>query len=349
MIENKNITFNISTAAIFKVVIILLSLTFLYYVRDILLMIFLAIIFASLIEPAVNFLEGKKIPRKLSIILVYILVFLIAVLIIQMLIPPIYEQIGLLAANFPDFWYQTISKLENVKQYSLSQGVLDNVNQVLVGLQDNLTRAASGVYYFILSVFENFFNFIIILFITYYLAFEPDALGKILRKAAPGKYHPYLSDLSLKINQKIGSWARGQLLLCLIVGTMAFVGLLFILPKYALLLALIVCVTEIIPYVGPIIGAIPAVFLGFMVPPFSIWRGLIVVALYILIQELENNIITPQVMKKQLGLHPVVIIVAMLIGAKVAGIAGVFLAVPVSTVVSIIAKDFAEHSKYFKS
>ena len=153
-----------------------------------------------------------------------------------------------------------------------------------------------------------------------------------------------LLELFAVIQKKTGDWARGQLILGLIIAVLSFIGLIFLLPKYALVLALVAGITELVPYIGPILGAIPAVFLGFTVQPFSFGRGLAVLILYIVIQQVENNLLVPQVMKKSVGLNPVVIIIVMLIGARLAGIVGLILAIPVATAIGVIIKDFVKNS-----
>lgn len=349
MAENQNVIINIPFGTLLKIVGVFLILAFAYLVRDILLMVFIALIFASLIEPLVNKLESWKVPRGLGVILIYIFLILFLIVIIRLLIPPIIEQIGLLAANFPDLWIKVTENFESVRQYSEQKGFLDNIQQALVGLQTNLSKAASGVYSLIFSVFRNIINFLLILVVTFYLAVEKDALSKVMKAIAPNKYHSYLVDLSSRIQQKIGAWARGQLFLGLVIGLMSFLGLMFLLPKYALVLALVAGLTELIPYLGPTLGAIPAVFLGFTISPFSPWRGLFVLILYVVIQWLENNLLVPQVMKKQLGLNPVIIIVAMLIGARLAGIIGLILAVPVATAIGLAVKDFTQSANSTKT
>lgn len=340
--ENKDstININISTGAILKVVGILLFLVFVYFIRDILLMVFIAIVFAALIEPAVNFLERKKMPRVLSAIGIYLALFLVLVLAVRMIIPPIAEQIALLINSFPELWDKAAANFSALQQYSQQQGLVDNIQQGLTGLQDGLRKAAGGIYSFILAIFSDLMNFVVILVITFYLVLQKDAIPKMFIAVAPEKHHPYLIDLISRIQNKIGDWARGQLILCLIIGSLSFIGLIFLLPKYALMLAIIAGLMEIIPYLGPTISAIPAVFLALTGPPISLTRALAVLILYIVIQEAENNLIVPQVMKKQVGLNPVVIIIIMLIGAQIAGIIGIILAIPVATAVSIIAKDF---------
>lgn len=346
MTENKNITINISTGTVLKIVGIFLIMAFIYIVRDILLTVFVAIILASLIEPIVNKLEEKKVPRPLGVVIIYIILILVLVLIARLLIPPIIEQIGLLTNNFPDFWNQVIQNFESFRQFSEDKGFLDNIQQGLQGLQASLTQAATGAYGIIISIFRNVFIFIITLVVTFYLVVQRNALSKVLKAVAPGKYHSYLDDLSVKIQGKIGAWARGQLMLGSIIAGMAFIGLLFLLPKYALVLAIVAGLTELIPYLGPTLGAIPAVFLGFTVGGFSLWRGLSVLVFFIIMQWLENNLLVPRVMKKQVGLNPVVTIIAILIGARLMGIIGVILAVPVAVSIGIVVRDFIKKSDF---
>lgn len=343
--ENKNVTISFSTSTVLKIIGILLVFLFAYIIRDILLLIFVSIIFAALIEPVVNFFESKRIPRSLGVVLIYITLLFFIVLTIRLLIPPIVEQIALLANNFPSLWEKVIQNFDSLQRYSGEQGLFNNIQQGLGELQTGLQQAATGVYSFIIAIFRNLINFLLVLIITFYLVVEKDAISKMFRAVAPAKYHSYLIGLFAEIQKKIGDWARGQLILGLIIGVLSFVGLIFLLPKYALVLALVAGMTELIPYLGPLLGAIPAVFLGFTVPPVSFGRGMAILILYIVIQQVENNIIVPQVMKRKVGLNPVVIIIVMLIGARFAGIIGLILAIPVATSLNVIIKDFLKKSE----
>lgn len=345
MTENKNITINISTGTILKIIGFFLVLLFVYFIRDIIVLLFVSIIFAALIEPLVNWLEHRKIPRGLGVGIIYVALLLFLFLTVRMLIPPIVEQIGLLTQNFPSLWSRVMENFESVRQYSQDQGLSENILSGLQGLQTTLRQAAGSAYGFIVTIFENIINFVMILVITFYLVVEKDSVARLFRAIAPAKYHQHFSNLFVTIQGKIGDWARGQLILGFLVGVLSFIGLIFLLPKYALVLALVAGITELVPYIGPIIGAIPAVFLGFTVPPFSLGRGLAVLILYIVIQQVENNILVPQVMRKSVGINPVVIIIVMLIGAQMAGIIGLILAIPVATVVGVIAKDFISKSE----
>ena len=342
--DGKNVTINISTGTVLKILGIMLLFLFAYIIRDILLMVFIAIIFAALVEPVVNFLESKKIPRGVGVIMIYIGLLLFIYLIVSLLIPPIVEQVSLLTSNFPGLWQQVVENYASVQQYSEEQGLYSNIQKTLEGLQSGLQQAATGAYAFIIALFQNVVNFLMVLVITFYLVVEKDSVHRLFRAVAPARYHEHLIQLFHDIQKKIGDWARGQLILGLIIGALSFVGLLILLPKYALVLALVAGITELIPYIGPILGAIPAVFLGFTMPPFSVGRGLAVLVLYVVIQQLENNVIVPKVMQKTLGLNPVVIIIVMLVGARLAGIIGMIIAIPVATTISVLVKDFLSTS-----
>ena len=337
MAQPQNINISITTGTLFKIVAVVVALLFVWLIRDILLVVFIAIILASLLEPVVDKLETKRIHRGVAVILLYVFLLVLLILVFRLLIPPIIEQVGLLANNFPGFWQKVTQNFESVREYSFEQGYLDEIQQGLKSLQSSLTNAAGSVYGFVVAIFRNVINLVLILVINFYLVVQRDSLGKSLKLIAPKRYHGYLDDIALRIKAKIGAWARGQLILGLIIGSMAFLGLIFILPRYALVLALVAGLTELIPYLGPTLGAIPAVFLGFTV---SFGHGLAVLILYIIIQQLENYLIVPQVMRKQVGLNPVVIIVAMLIGVRLAGLIGIILAVPVATAINIVIRDF---------
>ena len=337
--SDQQLTINISTGALIKVVTFVLVAWLLYLVRDILLLVFVAVVLAALIEPLVDRLQAHKIPRAVGVIGIYVVLLLIILILARLIIPPIVSQVSSLTDNFPQFWQQTVENFESVRAYSEQQGFLDNVQRGLEGVEGSLSSAAGSVYGLIKALFRNVVNFILLLVLTFYLVVQRDALATVLKALTPSKYHAYINVLTVKIKDKIGAWARGQLILALVIGLLSFIGLLIFLPKYALVLAIIAGAVEIIPYVGPTLGAIPAVFLGFTV---SFGHGIAVLILYVVIQQLENHFIVPQVMRRQVGLNPVVIIVAMLIGARLAGIIGVILAVPIATAVRIITRDALE-------
>jgi predicted PurR-regulated permease PerM len=326
-------TINISTSTIFRTIVIILGFVFLYLIRDILLIVFVAVIIAAAINGPVSWLQRHKVPRLLGVIFVYLLLLLLLALVVTLIFPPLAEQIKQLAVHFPGFMEKIgLSVQEWWGEYKIEA----NLQALLANLSDRLSQATSSVFGTIISLFGGLFSAIIVLVISFYLAVQEKGVKRFLISLTPSEHQHYLSDLIDRIQTKIGGWLRGQLLLMFIVGLLTYIGLYFLGIKYALTLALVAALLEIIPYVGPILAAIPAVILGFVQSPFL---ALLVILLFVVIQQLENYIIVPQVMKKAVGLNPIIIIIVMLIGAKLAGVIGIILAVPLTASIAEFIKD----------
>lgn len=336
MPEKNEVNFNISTLTIVKVVLVVLALAFVYMIRDVIGVVLISFIIASALTPFVDWLERKhKIPRVISIIVVYIALFGVISLVLILLIPAIINQVGDIANNFPEYYNRIQVEFGNLKDFTLTSSFFDNLQDNLQGLRADIGKATGGILSTITSVFGGIFAFVGVLVITFYLILEEQAMRRFLEEIVPPKYLQTVLSVLDTIQNKMGRWLRGQLVLSLVVFTLTFIGLSLMGVKNALVLALFAGIMEFIPYIGSTIGAIPAVFFGFTQ---STYIGLAVIALYIVIQQLENNIIVPKVMQKAVGLNPIVVIVVMLIGAKVAGIVGVLLAVPAVLIFEAIFK-----------
>ena len=181
---------------------------------------------------------------------------------------------------------------------------------------------------------------IAILIISFYLSVTKKGIESFLGSVVPEKYEDYAIDLWKRAELKVGLWLQGQLLLGLIMGLLVYVGLSFMNIKFALILGFLAAIFEIIPMVGPVMAAIPAIFLAFLQSPAL---GLWVIVFYVIVQQLENHLLVPVVLGKTVGLNPVVVIVALLIGQQLAGIPGMILSVPVATIIVEMMDDFAKH------
>ena len=165
---------------------------------------------------------------------------------------------------------------------------------------------------------------------------EEDAMKKLVWSVTPEKNQTYIIDLINRMQKKIGLWFRGQLLLCFTIFLLTYIGLSILGIKYALVLAILAGLTEFVPYLGPVIGAVPAVFLAFTQSPLL---ALFTLILYIVVQQVENNILVPKVMEKAVGINPIVSIAVLMIGFQLAGIVGAILSIPVATAAGVIIKD----------
>jgi predicted PurR-regulated permease PerM len=329
-----SVTIHISSLSILKVLAVLAVLAFLYMVWDIIVLLFISLIFAASLGPSINYMEQKKIPRAVGILLIYVVVIFVVGLVVVLIIPPITEQVDQLAATFPLYYekfYQLFGSLNiNNQAGQAVQTGIQSVSQSLSGYTGSVVNTVTGI-------FGGLTTFLLVLVLTFYFSVKKDGLKHFLRSITPIKYQKYTTNMFVRIQDKLGLWLRGQLLLSAIIFVVTWVGLMILGVKYALVLALIAGITEVIPFIGPIIGAIPAVFLAFLQSPI---KALLVVILYLVIQQLEGSIIVPKVMQKTLGLNPIVVIVVILLGAKLAGILGALLAIPVAVALMTVAGDW---------
>lgn len=335
---NRKVTFDISYSAFAKVVIIALLLLFLYLVREIILLMFVAIVIASGIDPWIDFLQKRKIPRWLSVLVIFAFLIALVILIICLLIPPITQQIQQLVQILPQYFNILLEQLGKQNIISVESS-LQGADKIVETFSTRLGGLATNLYGTFSNIIRGIISVIVIFVLAFYFVVEEDNFKKLIRSVTPTKHRPYAEDLVDRIQMQIGRWFRGQLLLGLIVGVLVFIGLSLAGVKYALVLALLAGILELVPYIGPIISAIPAAFLSFTQSPLL---GLIVIGIYILVQQLENHLIVPNVMKKVVGLNPLIIILVILVGGKIAGVLGAILAVPIATALHVFFLDIFE-------
>lgn len=338
MANSSERAFTISTTTILKIALILLVLWFVYVIRDVLALLFVSFIMASGITPWVDRLQKLRVPRVVSVLGIYVVLFGIFSLVVVLIVPALVEEIRQLTQKLPDLARSLASVLPSFGGDGQSTA-LDAIEKNLSTISQNLLQLTSGVFGTLASLFGGFASFITVLVIVFYMTVEEQGTKKFIQSVAPLKFQPYLVHLVNKIQERMGSWLRGQLLLSLIIGTTIYIGLAILGVKYALLLALLAGVFEIIPFIGPILAAIPAVF--FAGTESWLLAGL-TAALYLIVQQLENTVIVPKVMQQTVGLNPIVILIAVLIGGRIGGFLGVILSVPVAAIIAIFLRDVME-------
>lgn len=337
MQKQKPILHSPSTGSILKVVVILLLVLFLWHVREVLAILFTALIFASALEVWVDRMQLRHIPRGLSVIFIYAVIAGVFGLIVYLLIPPISHQVGELSRSFPYYYEKIVSTFTDLRTLSQEYGLEKNIQQGFGLLNERLGQSVGGIFSAISALFGNIAAFFLVLILTFYMVVEASAMKRVLRQFLPDYYQPYASQLVNKIQYKVGAWLQGQLVLCFVIGFITTLLLWIFGIKYALVLGLIAGVFEFIPYLGPMFSAIPAVFLAFFQDPI---KAIIVIGIYIGVQQLENNLLVPKIMQRAIGLNPVITITSLLIGMKVGGVIGALLSIPVATAISVVIKEF---------
>jgi predicted PurR-regulated permease PerM len=334
MLEKTHI--EISTGTIFRTLLIILGCWFLYLIRDIVALLFISLVIVSAIEPAVNWMHKKKIPRSFGVIIVYALLFSIMGLSISFLIPPLTEQFRDLYYKLPEYSQNIEQSLRGVKDYFQTQDNVLNIQNLIRQSTGSFSEISGNIFSRTVGVFSGFISTIVVFALVFYMAVKQDGINNFVALVIPEKHKDYALSLTSRIKMKIGKWMSGQLLLMISIFILYFIGLYFIGVPYALSLAIFAGLMEIIPYIGPIVSAIPAIILGLTISPMA---GLVVLVLVFAIQQFENHIITPQIMKKALGLNPIAVILALLIGLKLGGVLGAILAIPIATAISVVMED----------
>ena len=340
----------ISTGTLVRFVLVALFFLLLFYLRDVALIVLAAIVIASALEPLVLWFGRFGIARlfatlgtylALSFAFVGVFYFFVPLLLSDAaqflrVVPQILETVpSSPLAPSPESVQegtdlaQTLSRgiaewktvVEELGRPSSLTAVFTDFSQILGGL-------ASGFWDNVSVVFGGIVSFILIVVLSFYLAVQEDGVAQFLRVVTPERHEQYVVGLWKRSQRKIGFWMQGQILLAVLVGVLVYLGLLVLGVKNALFLAALAAALETIPLFGPILAAIPAIALGFTGGGAAL--ALLVAGLYLIIQQFENHLIYPLVVKKIVGVPPMLVILALIIGAKLAGFLGILLSVPVA-------------------
>lgn len=332
--QNK-ITFEISVLTIAKIIGAILLVWFLYAIREIIVMFFVVLVIVAAVGPLVDKMS-KYIPRLLAIIFLFILFLGILTAIGFLLIPPIVEQIKLLAINLPTF----INRFDPI--YKSVKDILPNYQDNLLNASSQLGNLTLGFYSTTVGVIGGFVYLFTTLILAVYMLVEKNSIRNLLHQIIPTGHKEVFFGIIRKISYKMGSWLRGQILLIFIIGILDGIALYVLGIPYALTLAVWGGLTEVIPYVGPWLGLIPALIIALAISP---WKALFILIAYVLIQQLEGQFLVPKIIGKAVGLSPVIIILSLLAGAKIMGILGMLIAIPVAATLSVIVQEWPEIKK----
>lgn len=314
----------ISHRTIIFTVLFLAFLAFLYVISDIILQVFVSLLIMTILNPTVSKLEKYKVPRVASVLIVYAIVIAVIILVGALMIPPLVEQTTIFAASLPRYF----SELN--LPFGIEDQFTSQITQVISQLPSQVIRI--GV-----TVFSNiFFVFAVFIFALYFLLARKNLdsqMSYFLKKEHIEKIDRVL----VLLERDLGGWARGQLFLMILVGTSTYIGLFILGVPFALPLALLAGILEIIPNLGPIAASVPVILVGFGVSPLT---GFASAALAFLVQQVENYVFVPKVMEKSANVSPIITLISLLIGFRLAGIPGAILSIPVVITTRVILNEF---------
>lgn len=327
----------LSFISLFKIVAVALGIVVLWLIRDIVLYCFLAVLLAGVIYPLADWGARHKLPKTVSVLFVYLVIFGVLALIITLLVPALVEQVKALVALYGSRLGGAAESIKDIAFLNQIEAVGIDITSGIKGLQGQAQAIFGSAFSTLTSVFGGIAGFVVVLVLALYMVIEDSAIKKLFHEWVPKGYQEFTTSLVTLIMEKLGAWMRGQLLLCLIVGLLYLVAFAVIGVPYALLLAVLGGIFEFIPYIGPILSAVPVVLIAFTKSPTI---GVIAIIALIVVQQLENNLIVPKIMQRTVGLNPIVSIVAFLIGAKLFGAVGAIIAIPVAVALSVVISEW---------
>lgn len=301
----------------------------------------IAMIIAYVLNPVVVLLNQRKMPRPVAVLLIYAIFFTSLAVICVNMIPMFVEQFGELNEHMPELSMRAQSMMDTLNDNQfLPESVRNGINHSLQKIEAGVAHAVSEYISGIGATINMFLLAFIIPFLAFYILKDFAAIQKAVLTIVPRKHRQHTIMLLSDIDAALGSYVRGQFLVCMIVGFLAWLGYWLIGMPYPLLLASVVAIFNIIPYIGPYFGATPAIVMAAMVS----WKlVLYVVLLNLAIQIVEGNIISPQVVGRTLHMHPLTIIFVLLVGGELAGIVGLILAVPAFAVMKVIVQHVKQY------
>jgi len=310
----------------------------LWEVRDALLLIYISALIAIGLSPLVNALERKRllrqrVPRWAAILVIYLCIIAALVAIAAMVIPAVVMQARDLAREFPRLLHQG-------QQWLIDHGVLTREISAAEAVQQTAPSAAQDtlglVANAVLGVIGGVFGLITVLVLAFYLLVDSSSLILVFLRLFPREKRIQVNDACRRVTNKISAWLGGQLLLSGIIGSTAALGLFLMGVPFFWVLALIAAIGELIPIVGPILSAVPAVIVALSVKPAL---ALAVILFFVAQQQLENHLLVPKIMQRQVGISPVFVIIALLIGGSLLGVIGAILAVPTAAILQVLFEE----------
>lgn len=338
---NDNRTLDISWGTILKISLAFIIFYIIYLVRDILVWFIFALIISVLLNPAINFLYRLKVPRRLAVILVYVTIFGFLGLIVYLSAPIFVIEIQQFSQLFPQYFEKVAPSLRG-----FGIEAFENMESFTLALGDMLQKASSSILSALAIFFGGVGSTVFVFAIALFLSMEERGVEKVIGLLFPKRYEAYALSLWEKSQTKVAGWFGSRVLVSLFVGLAVFATLSLFNVKYALTLSLLAAVLDFIPLLGPIIAGI----IIFVFVALDSWiKALFVLIAFVLIQQIEGNILSPILTKKFIGLPPVLVLLSLSIGASLFGILGAVLAIPLAGILFEFIRDFLKKRREEKT
>ncbi|OXM86800.1 AI-2E family transporter [Paenibacillus rigui] len=305
-----------------------------HFLKEIFAPFIIAMIISYVLNPIVSLLNARKMPRTVAVLLIYTMFIVSTTVVLMNIIPMFMGQLTELNEHIPQLAMKAQSIVDGVNQEkSIPDSIRIGINKSLARLENGISTAISDYINGIGNTINMLFVAFIVPFLAFYILKDFQLIEKTALAIVPKTKRKQIVTLLVDIDTALGHYIRGQFIVCVLIGLLAYIGYWMIGMPYALLLASLVAIFNIIPYLGPFFGAAPAIIMASTV---SFKMVLLVVIVNTICQVLEGNVISPQVVGRSLKMHPLLIIFALLVGGELAGVVGLILAVPFFAVMKVI-------------
>ena len=301
----------------------------LFQIRDVLVLIFISYIIMAALTPFVTFLVNRKVSKVLAVVVVFFITIVVVVLSIFPLIPFFASQIELLFKNFPQY----------LDQSSRILGLKVNTEQINSTFTSQIGNISENAFALTTFVFGGFFSLITVIVISFYLLLDHTSIRHGFINIFPKSSQNDVGNTLTQIEEKLGAWFRGQLVLSFSIGFLTYLAYAVLALDFALPLALFAGIMEAVPTIGPFLGAVPAIIVALTI---SSTKTFLVIVVYVIIQTVEANFLVPKIMQRAVGLSPIIVITGIMIGAKLMGLWGALLSIPFIAMLIIIFNSIRE-------
>jgi predicted PurR-regulated permease PerM len=324
---------DISWKTFLKISLIVICFYFIYQIKEIIIWFVFALIISILFNPSIDFLQQRKIPRILGVIFVYFSVIGLFIFIIWLLIPIFSDEFQNFLYGFPEYFEKLSNFFKNVglKEFEDMSGFLKMFDSM-----------RNNIFNILFAIFGGVLNTIFVITAAIFISIEEKFIDKILFLIFPKRYEKFALDIWERSQKKVSGWFIARLIACLFVAVFTYIVLLIFNVKYPFLLGLLAGIFNFVPYIGPLITGFILFLLTFPIEPL---KTIFVIAAFILIQQIENNVLSPILMKKLINIPPILVLFSLVIGAKLWGFLGTLLIVPLSGILFEFIKEFLEERK----
>jgi predicted PurR-regulated permease PerM len=334
--HSQRLLIDISWGALLKIAAFVFGVWSLFVLKDLLILLFIVFIFIGAVNPIVTDWQ-QRMPRSLAVALIYLILFLCVIVAALLIVPPLLAQISDVAKTLPEFVNRARIFFQTFETGRLAP-VLD---QAFNNISGSLSSFGVNLFNTTVSILGGLAAVITAIALSFYLLLEEDNAKTFFHQVLPHNRYEAIYTTVNKIAHRMGSWVQGQLVLMLIIGAANFLAFIILGVPTPLALAVWAGLAEVVPYIGPLIGVLPAIVVA-AVTGSPLLVLLVVLINFLLIQQLEAHFIVPKVMGKAVGLSPVLVIIAIIVGAQLYGLLGALVAIPAAAAISVIVGEWPQ-------